>query len=84
MKIDTGKSDPDHTLIPIIIEAQSITTHTEATPDHTMGLNKDMTGAAHDPHTHPLTNIDNRSHSHPAYTSSRRDPHQSTSHSSRP
>ena len=58
MKIDTDAANPDHTFIPIIIKAQSITTHTEATLDHTIGSTKDMTGEAHDTHTHQLTNID--------------------------
>ena len=57
MKMDTSTADPPHTLIPIIIKAQSITTHTEATLDHTTGSTEDMTGAAHDAHTCPLTNI---------------------------
>ena len=53
-KVDTGTADPDHKLIPIIIEAQSITTQTEATPDHTIGSTEDTTGVAHDAHTPPL------------------------------
>ena len=64
MKIDTSTADPDHTLIPVIIKAQSITTHTEASLDHTIGSTEDMTGAAYDAHTHPLTNI-NPAMTHP-------------------
>ena len=58
MKIDTSTADPDHTLIPIIIKAQSITTHTEAVLVHTIGSTEHRTGPAHDAHTQPLINID--------------------------
>ena len=58
MKKDISAADPDHKLIPIITTAQSIMTHTEATPDHTIGPTKDTTGVAHNAHTPPLTTID--------------------------
>ena len=58
MKIDTVTANPDHKPIPIVIEVQSITTHTEATPDHTIGSTKDTTEVADNAHTPPLTIID--------------------------
>ena len=57
MKIDTGTADPDHTPIPIILKAQSIMIHTEATLDHTRGSTEDTTGVAHNAHTPTLTTI---------------------------
>ena len=58
MKIDASAAHPDHTLIPVILKAQFITTHTEATLDHTIGSTKDTTGVAPDTHTPTLTTID--------------------------
>ena len=43
MKLDTSTADPGHKLILIIIEAQSIMTHTEVTPDHIIGSTEDTT-----------------------------------------
>ena len=40
IKTATSTANPDHKLIPTNIEAQMITTHTEAAPDHTIGSNK--------------------------------------------
>ena len=56
-KTDTSAADPDHKLISIIIEAQTITTHTEATPDHTIGSTEDTTGVSQNDLTPPLTTI---------------------------
>ena len=56
-KLDTGTADPDNKLIPIIIKAQPIITHTEVAPNHVIGSTEDMTGVAHDTHTPPLTTI---------------------------
>ena len=54
MKIGTGAADPDHKLIPTNIKAQTITTHTEAAPDHTIGSTEDTIGVVHNAHPPPL------------------------------
>ena len=57
MKLDTGTANPDHKFIPVIIETQSIMTHTGVIPDHTIRSTEDTTGVVHDAHTPPLTTI---------------------------